>query len=114
LQVKDKAVEPTGKSAGSAGASGGAKRSTEAYIFFICKEEGVQLFVDGAEKGKAQIMGGVVGAVDKNQSIATGLTVPVSPDKHKVMVTGKGSKLYTQNVELEPGQTVHIKPNFCK
>jgi len=113
LQTKGKTVESVSKSTGSAGASGSAKRSTEAYIYFICKEEGVQLFVDGAEKGKAQIMGGVVGAVDKNQSIQTGLTVPVSPDKHKVMVTGKGSKLHTQSVEPEPGQTVHIKPNFC-
>ena len=113
LQAKDKAAESASKSTTSAGASGSAKRSKEAYIYFICKEEGVQLFVDGAEKGKAQLMGGVVGAVDKNQSILTGLTVPVSPDKHKVIVTGKGSKLHMQNVELEPGQTVHIKPNFC-
>ncbi|MDO8465931.1 MAG: adenylate/guanylate cyclase domain-containing protein [Gallionella sp.] len=113
LQAKDKATEPASKSIASTGASGSAKRSTEAYIYFICKEEGVQLFVDGAEKGKSQLMGGVVGAVDKNQSISTGLTVPVSPDKHKVIVTGKGSKLHTQNVELDPGKTVHIKPNFC-
>ncbi|MFZ2303080.1 MAG: adenylate/guanylate cyclase domain-containing protein [Gallionella sp.] len=112
-QAPQAKTEPAGKSAASAGASGGAKRSSEAYIYFICKAEGIQMFVDGAEKGKAQLMGGVVGAVDKNQSIQTGLTVPVSPDKHKVIVTGKGSKLHTQNVELEPGQTAHIKPNFC-
>ncbi|MBI5437342.1 MAG: adenylate/guanylate cyclase domain-containing protein [Nitrosomonadales bacterium] len=108
-----KPAEPVRKSTATADTGGGAEHSTEAYIYFICKEEGVQLFVDGAEKGKPQLMGGVVGAVDKSQSIPTGLTVAVSPGKHKVIVTGKGSKFHTQSVELEPGKTAHIKPNFC-
>jgi len=56
------------------------------------------MFVDGAEKGKV---------------VSTGLTVAVAPGKHKVIVTSKSGSLYTQDVELEPGKTVQLKPKFC-
>lgn len=80
-----------------AGAGVSAEQFTEAYISIICKE-GTQMFVDGSEKGKVA---------------TTGLTVTVSPGKHKIIVTSKSGGLYTQNIELEPGKTVRIKPNFC-
>lgn len=80
-----------------AGAGISAEQFTEAYISIICKE-GAQMFVDGSEKGKVT---------------TTGLTVPVSPGKHKIIVTSKSGGLYTQNIELVPGKTLSIKPNFC-
>ena len=67
------------------------------FVSIVCKE-GTQLFVDGADKGKI---------------VANGLTVTVSPGKHKIIATGKSGKLYTQNVELEPGKTGVVKPDFC-
>lgn len=70
----------------------------DAHIILRC-QEGTQLFVDGAGKGKV---------------VSTGLTVPVAPGKHKIIVTSKSGSLYTQNVEIEPGRTVEIKPVFCE
>jgi hypothetical protein len=104
---KPKTTELSHKGAAPAGAASGAEKIKEAYIAITCKE-GTQLFVDGAEKGKAQL-----GDAGKSKTIAAGLTVAVSPGAHKIIVTSKSGSLYTQNVELEPGKTVHIKPNFC-
>ncbi|MDP2693615.1 MAG: hypothetical protein Q8O58_01930 [Gallionella sp.] len=50
---------------------------------------------------------------EKIKVVPTGLTVAVQPGKHKIIVTGKSGDLYTKNVDLMPGKTVHIKPNFC-
>ncbi|MDP2851819.1 MAG: adenylate/guanylate cyclase domain-containing protein [Gallionella sp.] len=96
-QPKAKAAESARKGAVPAGADSSAEHFTEAYISIICKE-GTQLYVDGAEKGKV---------------VSTGLTAAVPPGKHKIIVTSKSGALYTQNVDLEPGKTAHIKPNFC-
>jgi hypothetical protein len=76
---------------------GDVEPGKEAYLSISCKE-GTQLFVDGAEKIKV---------------VPTGLTVAVTPGAHKIIVTSKSGALYTKNVDLMPGKTVHIKPNFC-
>lgn len=76
---------------------GGVEPGKEAYLSISCKE-GTQLFVDGTEKIKV---------------VPTGLTVAVQPGAHKIIVTGKSGELYTKNVDLMPGKTVYIKPNFC-
>ncbi|OGS80888.1 MAG: hypothetical protein A2Z94_03230 [Gallionellales bacterium GWA2_55_18] len=94
---KPKVSESARKGVAPAGMDSAVGQANEAYISITCKE-GTQLFVDGAEKGKI---------------ISTGLTVAVSPGKHKVIMTSKNGSLYTQNVELEPGKIAHIKPNFC-
>ena len=103
-QVKHPATQPKAKEPASTDKKtwlekiqGGAEPGKEAYLSISCKE-GTQMFVDGAEKGKI---------------IPTGLTVAVPPGKHRVIVTSKSGALHTQNVDLEPGKTVHIKPNFC-
>jgi hypothetical protein len=94
---KPKAAESARKGAAPAGMDSAVGQTNEAYISITCKE-GTQLFVDGAEKGKI---------------ISTGLTVAVSPGKHKVIMTSKSGSLYTQNVELEPGKIAYINPGFC-
>ncbi|MDO8293549.1 MAG: adenylate/guanylate cyclase domain-containing protein [Gallionella sp.] len=76
---------------------GDVEPGKEAYLSISCKE-GTQLFVDGAEKIKV---------------VPTGLTVAVTPGVHKIIVTGKSGALYTKNIDLMPGKTVYIKPNFC-
>lgn len=86
-----------------------AEKLAEAYIFIICNE-GTQLFVDGMEKGKAQLF---AEGKEKNISISKGLTVPVSPGKHKVIVTSKSGTFYTQDVELNPGKKIIVRPGFC-
>ena len=76
---------------------GGIEPGTEAYISISCKD-GTQMFVDGHDKGKA---------------VSAKLTVAVSPGKHRVIVTSKGGDLFTQDVELQSGKTLRLKPNFC-
>ena len=96
-QPKTKGAESTDKKTWLETIQGDAEPGKEAYLSISCKE-GTQLFVDGAEKGKV---------------VPTGLTVAVTPGAHKVIVTSKSGALYTKNVDLGPGKTVHIKPNFC-
>ena len=100
-QVKHPAAQPKATESTLKSIFTGTGSSTEpvadAYISITC-QEGTQLFVDGADKGK--VTGGR-------------LTVTVPAGKHKVIVTGKSGSLYTQNVELEPGKTAYIKPKFC-
>lgn len=79
-------------------AGSGAGKSAEAYLSIRC-EEGTQVFVDGAQKGRV------------GQGV---LTLAVSPGKHKVIVSDAGGNLYTQSVDLEPGKTLAIRPNICK
>ena len=97
--AQPKAKEPalTAKKTWFETIKGGAEQGAEAYISISCREE-TRLFVDGTDKGKVS---------------QTELTVTVPAGKHKVIVTSKGGTLYTQNIELAPGKTVHIKPNFC-
>lgn len=103
-QVKHPATKPKAKEPASTDKKtwletiqGDVGSGKEAYLSISCKE-GTQLFVDGAEKGKV---------------VPTGLTVAVTPGAHKVIVTSKSGALYTKNVDLGPGKTVHIKPDFC-
>lgn len=93
-QVKQPVVQPKNiKSTNSPATS-----TTESYISINCKE-GTQLFVDGANKGQV--------------TSSMSLTVTVSPGKHHIIVTGINGSLYTQDVELEPGKTIGVKPSFC-
>jgi len=94
---KTREPEPTGKKTWFETIKGGVEQGTEAYISVSCKE-GTQLFVDGAQKGKI---------------ISVPLTVAVAPGKHTVIVSHASGDIYTQNVVLDPGKTVRIKPNFC-
>lgn len=103
-QVKHPATKPKAKEPASTDKKtwletiqGDVESGKEAYLSISCKE-GTQLFVDGAEKGKV---------------VPTGLTVAVTPGAHKVIVTSKSGALYTKNIDLGPGKTVHIKPDFC-
>lgn len=103
-QVKHPATKPKAKEPASTDKKtwletiqGDVESGKEAYLSISCKE-GTQLFVDGAEKGKV---------------VPAGLTVAVTPGAHKVIVTSKSGALYTKNVDLGPGKTVHIKPDFC-
>jgi len=97
--VSHKVVEhkPTDKKVSAVATGSSAEQVKGAYLYIICKE-GTKMFVDGTEKGKV---------------VPTGLTVAVSPGQHKIIVTSRSGSLYTQNVELAPGKTVRIKPNFC-
>jgi len=103
-QVKHPASHPKAKEPASTDKKtwletiqGDVEPGKEAYLSIGCKE-GTQLFVDGAEKGKV---------------VPTGLTVAVTPGAHKVIVISKSGALYTKNVDLGPGKTVHLKPDFC-
>ncbi|TAN71971.1 MAG: adenylate/guanylate cyclase domain-containing protein [Gallionella sp.] len=93
-----KAPEAGSRNAPVAAAGGGAGKSVEAYISISC-EEGARVFVDGTQKGK----------------VGTGiLTLAISPGKHTVIVSHSSGNLYTQNVDLEAGKTLPIRPNICK
>ena len=71
--------------------------STDAYISVTCVE-GTEVFVDGVRKGRAS---------------SSPLTVMVPPGKHTVIVSHTSRGIFTQNVELHSGKTVHIKPGLC-
>ncbi|MDD2916171.1 MAG: adenylate/guanylate cyclase domain-containing protein [Gallionella sp.] len=89
--------KPTVNKASVAQTGSSAEKAKNAYLYIVCKA-GTQIFVDGTDKGKVS---------------PAGLTVSVAPGAHKIIVTSKSGSLYTQNVELSPGRTVRIKPNFC-
>jgi hypothetical protein len=74
-----------------------ASDSSDAYVSVSCRE-GTEVFIDGARKGR----------IGSKQ-----LTVTVSPGAHTVIVSHTSGGIYTQNIELNKGKTVHIKPNFC-
>lgn len=71
--------------------------SADAYISVTCME-GTEVFVDGIRKGR-------VGSLP--------LIVAVPPGKHTVIVSHTSRGIFTQNVELNSGKTVHIKPSLC-
>ena len=97
-QSKTKVAGPVHKDAVPTSVGSSTEHPTDAHIYIACKE-GTQLFVNGSEKGKV---------------VPSGLTVTVPPGKHKIIVTGKGGSLHAQDVVLEQGKTVQIKPNFCE
>jgi hypothetical protein len=70
---------------------------SDAHILVSCRE-GTEVFVDGARKGR-------IGSKP--------LAIAVPPGQHTVIVSHTSGGIYTQNVELVSGKTVHIKPNFC-
>jgi hypothetical protein len=70
---------------------------TDAFISVSCKE-GAEVFVDGARKGR-------IGSKP--------LVVAVPPGPHTVIVSHTSGGIYTQNVEMNAGKSVHIKPSFC-
>jgi outer membrane biosynthesis protein TonB len=70
---------------------------TDAHILVTCKE-GTEVFIDGARKGR-------IGTKP--------LAIAVPPGQHTVIVSHTSGGIYTQNVELVSGKTVHIKPDFC-
>lgn len=98
VQPKPREAEPADKKSWLDAIKGGVESGTEAYISIRC-QAGTQMFVDGTEKGKV---------------VPEGLTVTVAPGQHKVIVTSKNGALYTQDVVLEPGRTVRVKPDFCE
>jgi hypothetical protein len=71
--------------------------SANAYISVACMV-GTEVFVDSVRKGR-------VGS--------SPLTVIVPPGKHTVIVSHTSKGIFTQNVELNSGKTVHIKPSLC-
>ena len=81
----------------SAAEADSTELSKEAYIQVICKDD-VQVFVDSAQKGK----------------LSTGsLTVTAKPGKHKVILTHASFGIYSEEVVIEPGKTVRIRPKVC-
>lgn len=88
-----------GESARSAAEPDGTKPEhvKEALLSVSCKDD-VQLFVDGANKGK----------------FTSGtLTVATKPGKHKVILTHASFGLFTDEVTTEAGKTAHLKPKVC-
>ena len=79
------------------GAVSASSNASSAYVQVSCKA-GTEVFVDGARKGR-------IGS----QS----LTISVSPGLHTMIVSNTNGGIYTQNVELIAGKTVHIRPSFC-
>lgn len=95
-QAKAKGRDVTANKAGAA-QGGTGEQGSDGYVSVSCVD-GTLLFVDGAQKGK--ITSGSV-------------TVTVSSGKHTVIVSHPSKGVFSQNVELEPGKTVRIKPGFC-
>lgn len=75
----------------------GSSNGSDAYVMVSCRE-GTEVFIDGARKGRIS---------------AKQLTITVLPGSHTVIVSHTSGGIYTQNIELHSGKTVHIKPNFC-
>ncbi len=94
--AKPRTTESTIKSIFT-GTDSDTENLADAHISITCPE-GTQIFVDGADKGKV---------------VAAGLNVAVSPGKHKIIITSRSGDLYTENVVLEPGKTLRIRPGFC-
>lgn len=74
-----------------------SEANKDSYLVVTCTE-GTIVFVDSVQKGKIA---------------AAQLTISVLPGKHAVIVTHPVKGLYSQNIEVEPGKTVRIKPNYC-
>jgi hypothetical protein len=68
-----------------------------AHVIVSCRE-GAEVFIDGTRKGR-------IGSKP--------LTIEVSTGPHTVIVSLTSGGIYKQNVELNSGKTVHIKPSFC-
>ena len=70
---------------------------SDAIISVACVE-GAEVFIDGIRKGR-------IGS--------SPLTIVDSPGNHSIIVSHRSRGIFTQNIELNPGKTVHIKPGLC-
>ena len=69
----------------------------EVSVTIGCKDD-TQLFVDGTARGR----------------IASGsMTIAVKPGRHKVILTHPGFGIYAEEVSVEPGKSVRIRPKVC-
>lgn len=68
-----------------------------AYIQVSCKE-GTEVFLDGARKGRI---------------VSDSLTIKVPSGSHTLIVSNSNGGIFTQNVEIVSGKTLHIRPGFC-
>ena len=87
--INKSTIENTGITTSSGG--------TDAYISVACVA-GTEVFVDGVRKGRVS---------------SVPLTIKALPGKHALIVSHTSRGIFTQNVELHPGKTVHIKPSLC-
>lgn len=69
----------------------------DARISIVCKE-GVQVFVDGSQKGKMS---------------SDSMLINVKPGKHKVILTHPSFGVYSEEVDTDPGKTDRVKPKVC-
>lgn len=92
---KNEAAEPAAARASVAG----KRDSAYAHVSVICKNDDAKVFVDLAQRGIASH-----GEV----------TIPVSLGKHEVFVNlVNGILSHKQQIDLQAGNTVIIKPKFC-
>lgn len=70
----------------------------DSFVIITCIKR-AQLFVDGVQIGK---------------NIENGLKVAIPSGKHKLIIAGLSGSLYTHDVDLEPGKTSYITPDFCE
>ncbi len=75
-----------------------ARSSTESRISVSCTE-GTEIFVDGIRKG----------SIEKNT-----IYINTPPGEHTVIVSHPSGGIYSKNVSIGNGQTVEIRPSFCK
>jgi hypothetical protein len=69
----------------------------EGFVSITCKED-AQVFIDGVPKGK----------------ITSGqLSIGTKPGKHKLVITHAKFGFYTEEIDIDPGKTDHIKPKIC-
>jgi hypothetical protein len=94
---KDQPIAKNQDTAEKNAAVAAASDNSDAHVLVSCRE-GTEVFVDGVRKGR-------IGSKP--------LTVAVPPGPHTVIVSHTSGGIYTQNVELNSGKTVHIKPSFC-
>ena len=69
----------------------------ESRIAVSCKEN-AKLFLDGAAKGE-------VGP--------SAVTLIAKPGKHRIIITHPSFKVYSVEVELDPGKSVRLQPKVC-
>lgn len=95
---KPRPAESPRKGAAPTGVDKSAVRIRDAYVSIVCPK-GTQLYVDGAFRGKLT---------------ERSLKVEVTPGKHAVIVTSPMGLLHKQDVDLSPGETEQVKPDFCR
>ena len=74
-----------------------AGNNAVAYLEVRCKA-GTEVFVDGAHKGK-------IGSVP--------LRIKALPGSHTVIVSHPKAGVFSKDIEIEPGKTMALNPDFC-